>query len=99
MSGKPSILTGYWISTPLGRCRQLQLYHQISTAFTQGIVAGASVEFLDHIVGGTHLELKVCMILRTHALCMRDRRILYLLGGILGLGVAVCVVRVSPLWI
>ena len=29
---------------------------------------------------------------------MRDRRILYLLGGILALGTFLCLVRVSPLY-
>ena len=38
---------------------------------------------------------QVCLLLRTHALCMHDRRVLYLLGGILVSGVAVCVVRCS----
>ena len=38
---------------------------------------------------------QVCLLLRTHALCMHDRRVLYLLGGILVSGVVVCVVGCS----
>lgn len=42
----------------------------------------------------THsIMLVVCLLLRTHALYMRNRRILYLLGGIVSLGVVACVVR------